>query len=50
MQKRFYKLQQIWFDEDYKCGSTSSQRNKQKRHYKRKEKRKITKLFEEKYK
>lgn len=47
MQKRFYKLQQIWFDEDYKVGSTNNQKKRNKRHYKRKEKRKIDKMLRE---
>lgn len=47
MQKRFYKLMQIWFDEDYK-GKRNNKKNK--RYYKRREKRRLNKLFNEKYK
>lgn len=46
MQKHWYKLQKIYY-EDYKTGSTSKQRKRNKRYHKRIEKNRLRKILEE---
>jgi len=46
MQKSFYKLMNIYY-EDYKTGSTGSQRTRNKRYYKKKLRRKLKEIWEE---
>ncbi len=44
MQKSWHKLQNIYL-EDFKTGSTSKIRKRNKRYFKRKEKRELRKVF-----
>lgn len=45
MQKSWYKMMNIWFDEDYKYGSTRKQIKKLKRHHKHRLKKRLDKMF-----